>query len=362
MTFKIDRNTLNEALIITGKAIGDNLIMPIVANYLFTISNNVCDICTTNMETFIKKSVPIISDGELSIAIPSRLAEWVLQLPSGEITFDITDGIVKASQGKPKITLPYEPGEHFPFAKQNSLNGFTMQASELQDAINKTLFCVHSDTSRGLSGVKFELRTGVATFVSCNLAIMSTAEYTTTSVTDGDYVLSPRSLAVLLSIPFDGVVGVNVGDKYISFAWGENSVLHSILLDMPYENWRSIIRAESSKVFDVNRMELLGAMRRSNICADDKENLAVLKIDAENCFIKGENNMSERADESVSGTYTGEPIEICINAKNMINCLTRLQSERVVFNMESHKHAIFITLPNKENNLMMVAPLVFINE
>lgn len=357
MEFKIDRNTLNDALITTGKAIGDTVIMPIISNYLFNISGDSCDICATNMETFIKKTVSISGNGDISIAIPSSLAEWVLQLPSGDITFDIADGIVKISQGKPKITLPYEPGEDFPFAKQTALKSFTMQAIELQSVINKTTFCCHPDTSRALSGIKFELRSGLATFVACNLFMMSTVEYATTAEDDGDYVLSPRSLAILNNIPFDGVVGVSVGEKYISFAWGDNSVLHSILLDMPYENWRSIIRAESSKTLDVNRGELLAAMKRLNICVDS-DNTAILKIDETGFAIKGENNLSEKAEEDVVCTYVGEPIEICISTKYMINCLSRMRGDAVRLNMESYKLSIFLTAQEDSNSLMMVAPII----
>lgn len=361
MTFTINRTTLLNALNICGKAVSGSPIYPLLGSFLFEITGTQATITANNMETMISTKVDLTGGCEAIIAIPSvRLLSLLRDLPDQPLIFTIdgTTLTVKANSGK--YSMPIEPGIDFNKLTNAKGTKLKLSAEILKTGFDKTIFAVADEKIPNCAAVYVELNKSEITFTGCNHHVLSTVSFPVKTKEIAQLMIMPKSAAMLISL-IDGEVDINIADNSISFTFG-NTTLTSILSAETYPDYRRVVGLENNKTAEINRLELLGAIRRATSFSNKETFLLKLDFNGHLTLTGEDTNFGEQAQETVETTYAGEPIIIGSSGKYMLDVLSRIESPNVYLWMDSPTRSINIRseFVEKEEckNMALIMPMM----
>src|SRR5215204_4282582 len=170
MKFIASSSTLLKQLQHIAGVINANTVLPILEDFLFEIDNNKLTVVATDLETVMRIRMDIESKEPGKVCIPAKiLMDSLKNIAEQPLTFTIDKNFgieITSDNGKYKVmgenpdNFPKEPAA-------DDTTSFTMMATALVTAINKTLFAVSNDDLRpAMTGVFFELNKDYIQFVA----------------------------------------------------------------------------------------------------------------------------------------------------------------------------------------------------
>ena len=364
MKFTVQRSVLLEALNITGKAVNTNSIIPILSSILFKITGNECEVCASNQEVFLSKKIEVISDTDISIALPAlRLTGLIKELPDQPLQFDVDEKSVTIKASSGKYVIPYEDGEHFPvFNIKDTPVSFTMNGQELLNGVDKSLFAASIDISHSLCGVAMDISEGEVSFTGCNSFILSTVTSFIENTTVRKTIIPIKTATILNGLTINGDVEISVYKNNISLNVGNGITIHCILSENKYPDYKGIIPTDGDKLMVVNRLQLLASLKRITQFSDNIISLVTLKITNSNLVVSSNNDtLGESGHEELEVVYDNEPIDININSKLFIQCLQHMEYDNVYMILSDKKRAIVFKSEEfgieKTKNVMLTMPV-----
>ena len=162
MKFSISSSELLKQLQIAGGVISSNPVLPILEDFLFSISNNKLTITATDLETSITTELEVMSDADGMIAVPAKiLSETLKALPQQPITFTVNDENfgIEITSAYGKYRLAGENGQDFPrIPEPDAVDTLSLPSALLIKGVNKTIFATSSDELRpAMTGVYFQV-------------------------------------------------------------------------------------------------------------------------------------------------------------------------------------------------------------
>ncbi|MDR3046206.1 MAG: DNA polymerase III subunit beta [Bacteroidales bacterium] len=375
MKFIVSRDVLFKNLTALSGVIG-NSTLAILDNFLFTIENDKLKITASDLETTMNAVIELTDvEGEGSVAVPSKiLLETLKLLPETPLvfSFDMENTLLKFESANGTYDSPFFPGDEYPQVKDaEDPNSFEIDAQVLQRAISKTIFATGSDDLRAnMMGVLCELSSEYITFVATDAHKL--VRFRSTSVKTDDFVsfiLPKKPLNQLKTILTTVVEPVKVfyaaENHHIKFTF-ENIELYSRLKEGKFPNYEAVIPTDNENKLLVQRNDFLKSIRRVGNFSSQSTYQIRVSINEEIINIKAEDiDYSNKADETLTGNYTGEPIEIGFNAKFLREMLENMDSEVVSIDMSTPSRAALV-LPaeeytDDENLLMLIMPVMLSN-
>lgn len=368
MKFSLSSSELLKQLQIAGGAINANPVLPILEDFLFTISNKKLIIAATDLETSIITEIEVNADADGVVAVPAKiLLETLKALPAQPITFTVNEenyGIeITSSYGKYK--LAGEDGKDYPkIPEPESVDSVELQASILSKSINKTLFATSNDELRpAMTGVYFQVDFNKLILVATDAHKLVKYTFTEASGEVATSFIVPKKALTLLknALPGGGEVKLafNKANAFFTF---ENTQLACRLIDARYPDYNAVIPVDNPNLLTINRNDFQNSLKRIAIYANKTTNQVVLSINEGSLTISAQDlDFSNEATEQLSCTYTGSPITIGFNAKFLIEMLGVLESDEVKMELSSATRA-GILLPTEEEEgeeiLMLVMPVM----
>lgn len=371
MKFSVSSADLLKKLQIAGGAIGSNPVLPILEDFLFTISDNVLTIAATDLETSIITRLPVNADKDGRVAVPAKiLLETLKALPPQPVTFSVNDdhhGIeITSAYGKYK--LAGENGDDFPkIPEPDEVDAVTMPGHLLTHGINNTLFATSSDELRpAMTGVYFQVDFNKLTMVATDahkLVKYSFGEINSDVSTS--FIVPKKALNLLKGIvPDEEEVKMAFNKANAFFSFGETSLVCR-LIDARYPDYNAVIPVDNPNVLTVTRGDLQSSLRRIAIYANKTTNQVILNINEGSLNISAKDlDFSNEATEQLSCTYDGDPMTIGFNARFLVEMLSVLDAEEVRLEMSSPTRAGILVPTSKANGediLMLVMPVMLSN-
>ena len=369
MKFIVSTNSLLKHLQSVQGVINSSSVLPILDNFLFEIEDKNLTICTTDLNTTMKTSLPIEGKGKAKIAVPSKiLLETLKSLPDQPITFSFDDNTfaIEINTDKGKYKLSGENGEDFPAIPEVSrTSSFSMPASALLSAVTNTLFAVGTDELRqAMTGVKFELDTNSINFVATDAhkLVLHTIKKIAIEETGG-FIVPRKALNLLKSaLPGDDtLVTVDHNSTNVFFSFKE---IHLVcrLIDQKYPDYTAVIPKDNTNILTINRAEFLNTLRRISIYSNKTTFQVRLKIKGSELQVSAEDlDFSNQADETLACEYSGNDMEIGFNARFLIEMLNTLGGTTVRFEMSLPSRPGVMLPTDQEPNeetLMLIMPVM----
>lgn len=369
MKFIVSTSTLLKHLQAVQGVINTSSVLPILENFLFDISDKELLVCTTDLNTTMKTTLPIEGKGKAKIAVPSKiLLETLKSLPDMPITFSFDEQTfaIEINTDKGKYKLSGENGDDFPAIPEVSkANSFTMPSSALLNGVSTTLFAVGTDELRlAMTGVKFELEANQMNFVATDAHKLVLHSVKKIAIPETGSFIVPRKALNLLksSLPGDDtLVTVEYNTTNVFFSFKD---IHLVcrLIDQKFPDYNAVIPKDNTNQLTISRSELLSSLKRISIYSNKTTYQVRLKLKGSELHISAEDlDFSNQADETLTCEYSGTDLEIGFNARFLIEMLSNLSSATVRFELSQPSRPGVMHPTEQETNedtLMLIMPVM----
>jgi len=369
MKFIVSSTQLLKKLQELGGVINSSNTLPILDNFLFELNNDRLTISASDLETTMSSSLEIESENVGSICLPSRLLLDTLKtFPDQPLTFNLLENnTVEINANNGKYALAYVSGNDFPKVshikdpEESKLSG-----NLLFKAINSTLFASGNDDLRPImNGVFFQFSSENLTFVATDAhkLVKYTRNDLKTQKTN-EYIMPKKPLQILKNIlqGMEEEVLIKYNENNAEFSF-KNTTLYCRLVDGKYPNYEAVIPKENPNVLTVNRNLFLNSLKRVSIFSNKTTHQIRLKIAGSELNISAEDiDFSNKAEERLNCSYSGDDIQIGFNSRFLIEMLNNLDCEEISLSMSTPNKAGIVTpldnIENDEKITMLVMPVM----
>lgn len=232
----------------------------------------------------------------------------------------------------------------------------------LATMIERTRFALSRVESQyALSGAKFILRKAGVRMVSTdghrlalidNRAVKNDAEL--------DCLIPQNTLVAVarLAAVHEGAVGISVDDNHIYFEIGAR-ILIARQLAGQFPNYEMILPKGNDKKVPFECAELLAAVRRVSVMADDRSRALQLRFKRNKLTVSAEETESGAAEESLDIAFEHKPATISINSQYLMDYLSVLGGGSVSFEFKEAKAAVNVRATGEPgfNSYTVIMPL-----
>ena len=371
MQFDVSSSELQKLLQVAAGAINSNPVLPILEDFLFDIKGNELTIASSNLETSIITKLEVVSDEDGKIAIPAKiLLDTLKALPDQPITITVDNEVngveIKSSYGK--YRLAGDSPEDFPdIPVEEHVDSITINAGNLLDAINRTVFATSNDELRlAMTGVYVQVDFNKIIFVATDAHKLVKYTFSTieTDITSS-FILPSKALQLLKSAIFnEEEVTISFNKKNAFFSFGDQRIICR-LVDAKYPDYNAVIPVENPFTLTLNRKDFQNSLKRIAIYANKTTNQVLLNISDSSVTISAQDlDFSNEATETFSCSYDGDPMTIGFNAKFLIEMLGVIESDEVKLELSTPNRAGILLPTEQEENeylLMLVMPVMMSN-
>ncbi len=206
MKFVVSSTELLGHLQAISRVISSKNTLPILDNFLFSLSGNDLEITASDLESTLITRIKLENtEGDGIIALPARiLLDTLKEFSVQPLTFDInleTMAVVLTSENG-KFKMVGQNGIDFPalpVIREDNKFSFTINAEVMLAGINKTLFATADDELRPvMGGIFIDVSTGMITFVASDAHKLVRYQRTDTQADDIASFILPKKPASLL--------------------------------------------------------------------------------------------------------------------------------------------------------------------
>ncbi len=363
MKLYISSSLLQKKLPLLNHAISSKNQLPVLSNIAIETKNGKIILSATDLEIGIQTEIhaEIIEEGE--VTVPAKIfTELVSTLPDENIEI-ITEGNNLNVKSKKTISTfqTIEKNEFPSLYKEKGEEILIIKQDDIQKSLSKVFFAASSDTTRpALSGIYIKNQDGKTIFVATDgyrlsLKQMDTGEKTPV---DSPILIPSRVIKELILLKQEGDVSVFISkeNNQALFFQGD-TVLIGRLIESEFPSYEKIIPTshESSAVFD--RQDLLAAVKTGAIFARETANIVKLSVQKEKITVSANAPSVGKNSVEIETRLIGEENEIAFNARYLLDFLSAIEEEEMVFEMTGPLNPGVFKIKDDDSFLHIIMPI-----
>jgi len=366
MKITVSRDQLQEKLSGIQSIVEKKTTMQILSHFLLNVTGEGAHISATDLETAIQEPLAVEKvDAEGSVCIPARKLFEIVREVEGDIHLSTDDGEwLKVKAGASNFRLACLSADEFPrWPQMEEGQKMAIKSADLHEMIEKTLYSAgESDTRYTLNGLLFHLVPSKKEFIVVGTdghrlaAIKRSMEL---PLSDEVKVIIPRKAASELR-RFLGD-----GDEEITLLIGKNHIQFDIrdirfltrLIEGTYPNYEQVIPSSNEKMVTLNREAFIKALRRTSVMSREKSNAVKFDIQENLITITASNPDVGEAKDQIEAAYSGDELSLGFNARYLIDALSAISSEEVVFELNDSLSPTLLKEKSSEDYLCVVMPM-----
>lgn len=322
MKFRCERDVLLDALSTTGRAVGGRAGNVALSGLHLELSGDSLRVTGSDLDLTISQELTVAGDTDGVVVIPSKLiADIVRALAPGAVDLVVEGDEVQITAGRSEFSMRTIPADDFPRLSSPEGDEVTLNAADLSDALKQVVKAASSDDSRPiLTGVLLAAEGEGLRLVSTDSYRLAVRDLPGTSVLSGDQsVLVPsRALAELNRVFGENEsVALRLGERDASFVVGGTQVV-TRLIEGEFPNYRGLIPDTYPNELTVNRSELLDAVRRVRLMAQEATPIR-LNMRADTLELVAVTQDVGQAQEVLDASYNGDELTVAFNPDYLID-------------------------------------------
>ena len=340
--------------------------MPILSYLLITTDNEGIFIQATDLEIGIKAYYLANVTTQGQVALNARkIYDIIRELPDGKeihLIREENDWVTLKCE-KSVFRLPGLPAADFPILPEYSEESvIEFQGAFLKEMIRKTAFAVSPDeTRKGISGLLLEMDDGKATMVGTDghrLAYITRPLLKSSISEKTPFILPKKTLAELVKFTNDDDSTYYFSVKQNHFAFiHDKQVIVSRAIDGKFPSYQQVIPTDNNIKVVVNKDNLLHALRRVSLLADEQSKMVRFEIKKGNLALISDTTELGAANEELAIDYSGEEMSIGLNAKYVLETLGVIDEEEVVLSLKDKDHSCLIKVEKDKDFISLVMPM-----
>jgi DNA polymerase-3 subunit beta len=368
LNIQVSSGELLKLASICANAIPSRAVMVILKDFYCEVKDSKLYMTGSDLEFTVQGMIPVTSngDGRFSLQAESLIAT-LRELPEQpiELEYDVdTLSIqIKSSTGhyKSACNNVNDYPELPTFTEDNQL---IISSDRLLKALNTCAFATSTDEMKtNMLGINMAILPGCIEFVATNShKLVKFTVFTDQEDLEKSMILPKKVLSILKSMVNEDLpVTILFTKNQVKFMYKDLEITAK-LIDLAYPKYNSVIPVDNDKTVVVDRNILIHTLRRlivygnkttfqTNITVNDNQ-MVLDTTDIE---------FSNEAVETIPCQYEGETLELCYNAKYLIESLSNLVTDEVKFLIsQSDRAALLLPKENEigEDILMIVMPVM----
>ena len=345
MKLTITREQLQEGLVAVAASVPAKTTLPILSNILLEATRDGIRLSGTDLDTAVSTTVSASVDQEGAITLPARkLVEIVRELPSAAIRITASgEQRVTIECGRSKFRLLGLPREEFPaFPAVKFEGGWRASSKDLQKLIAHVAFAASTEESRPiLNGVLWELRPDRMRMVATNGHRLARMDVPTSAAgaANADLIVPPKALEQIRRL-FDADEEVEIArsENHLGFRSSTTQV-YTRLIEGPYPNYEQVIPRENDKAATADKAAFSSALRRMSIVASEQIHRILMAFANGSCKLSVQTPDLGEAQEELTVSYEGDPLEIGFNAAYLLEILKYIPTDEVRMTFKAPERA-----------------------
>lgn len=349
---------LNTHLSLVSRAVPSRPTHPILANVLLTANEQTQQVSLTAFDLSLGIKTSFSAEVEVGgeIALPAKLLnDIVSRLPDGEIELQQTKeaalgvSLISASGRYQVRGMEVEEFPELPVIDEGEAIYLPVEA--LIDGLRSALFATSSDdTKQILTGLHLTVKQDNLEFAATDghrLAVVETANTVDTQAQLQVTVpaRSLRELERMLGVSdASQPIAMYHGQGQIVFEWEEQR-LTSRVLEGQYPAYRQLIPRQFDRQITLERKQLLSALERIAVMADQKNNIVKFSIDSSqqelSLSVEAQDVGSGR--ESIKAQISGDDLDFAFNIKYLMDGLKALPTNEITMEVNTATSPIILT-------------------
>ena len=300
-----------------------------------------------------------------SVAILDALKEIPEQPLSFEVNTNSLEITVQYQNGK--YSLMGQNADEFPQSAMLGDNAVRveMDASVLLGGINRAVFATADDELRPvMNGIYFDITTEDITMVASDGHKLVRCKTLAAKGNERAAFILPKKPASLIKnlLPKEqGQVVIEFDERNAVFTL-EKYRMVCRLIEGRYPNYNSVIPQNNPYKVTVDRMQLVGALRRVSIFSSQASSLIKLRMQPNQIVISAQDiDFSTSAEETLACQYDGNPMSIGFKSTFLIDILNNIAADEVIIELADPSRAgVIIPVEQEENEelLMLLMPMM----
>jgi DNA polymerase-3 subunit beta len=373
MKFVVSSTELLGHLQAISRVISSKNTLPILDNFLFSISGNDLEITASDLESTLITRMRLDNiTGSGTIALPARiLLDTLKEFSEQPLTFDVNPDtmavVINSENGR--FSIVGQNGIDFPVLpviKKEKRFTFTLAADVLLAGISRTLFATADDELRPvMGGILVEASSEKLTFVASDAHKLVRYQRSDAKADDSASFILPKKPASLLKniLPKEsGVVSVEFDDRNAFFNLSDYKVVCR-LVEGNYPNYNSVIPKNNPRKVRIDRLEFYNILRRVSVFSNQASNLVKLQFTPNQITVSAQDvDFSISAYERHKCLYEGDDMEIGFKSVFLLEILSNITSQDVLIELADPTRAgLFLpaeTSNQAEDLLMLLMPMM----
>ena len=338
--------------------------LPILSNFLLTAKDGKLTISATDLEMGIVSSIPANVEKEGSVTVPAKnFSDLFSNIVNQKITLEVVDNTLKLKGEKIKASFQTMPFEDFPkLYDQKGEEVLSIDKKDIEQFFARTTFAAAIDSSRpALSGVLLENQKTGMCFIATDSYRLSLQKTSLKPLKELEKaIVVPARIIKEMSFvkEEEGKIELFVSkeNSQILIFQGE-TVIVGRLIDANYPEYSKIIPQNATTKVEVDRENLLNAIRICSDFARETANIVKFTIQKDKLIVSANSPSIGEDIVEVEAKLDGEENEIAFNAKYLIDILAILSEEDLVFEMTGPLNPGVIKIKNDNSFLHLVMPI-----
>lgn len=365
MNIKIDRDSLLKPLSAVGSIVERRHTLPILSNLLLEAKHDMLTLTATDLEMQISLSIPATPGGEVATTVSARkLLDICRSLPEqSAITMSVEDNRMQVRTGKSRFNLQTLPSADYPLMAKAS--GETSLVLELpQRQLKKLLKQVEyamaqQDIRYYLNGLLLEVNGNQLNVVGTDGHRLSFTSAELAQKHEKQELILPRKTVmelIKLLEDSDVPVSIEVGANQANFVFSGIRIISKVI-DGKFPDYNRVIPSGYQNSFTLDRQTLLQAMQRASILSNEKYRGIRIVLGKDSLRLISSNSEQEEAEEELEISYGGDPLDIGFNVTYMIDVLTNVDSDNVIFSFADANSSCLVTVASEPEYKYVVMPM-----
>jgi DNA polymerase III subunit beta len=338
--------------------------LPILANVLLEQKDGRLYVTATDLEMQITATAELPGkDGQSTTVGARKLQDLLRALPDDAlVNVDAAGNKMTVKAGRSRFNLQTLAAADYP---RISLGTEQLQTLSLPQKDLRTLFklaefaMAQQDIRYYLNGMLLVVDKGSLQAVATDGHRLSWASITVPGEYARQEVILPRKTVLELSkllADNDDPVTLDILANQVRFRFG-NVELVSKVVDGKFPDYNRVIPQGHTKLFVLDRSELLSALQRAAILSNEKFRGVRLVLADGELKIICTNSEQEEAEEQLEVDYKGEALDIGFNITYLLDVLQNTGSDKVALAFGDANSSALVTIPGRDDYKYVVMPM-----
>ena len=371
MRLTVSSTALASRLSALSKVFNSKNSMPILDCYLFEVNGNTLTITASDSENVMTTQLNLDEvDGNGTFAVNNRtILDAVKELPEQPLTLDIemSSYAIKIVYMNGIYNFTGQSGNEFPRLQPLSDNAasIVIDSKTLANDISRSIFATANEELRPvMNGIYFDLTAdALAIVASDGHKLVRTRNNGIKNETPMAFIMPKKPANLLKSVlqknDEDVLIRFDERNATISFPGG---TLSCRLIEGRYPNYNSVIPQDNPNHMTIDRMVLVGVIRRVLPFASDSSQQIRLHIETGKAVVSSEDiDFYTSAKEEIICDYDGMPMDIGFKGTSLMEILNNLDCEEVELQLADPSRPCLILptqQPENEDILMLIMPML----